>query len=201
MARIQPVPHAKRSPLLRLVNLFAKRQFGQEAENINILAHSPGLIVPYLMSSQMARARMELDRETRSLAMHLVAARNGCAWCLDFGLAQAVEAGVPLEKMVSVLDYATDPRFTPAQQAALAFADEVSGNRGHPSDERFAALKPYFSDREIVELTVSIALEEFFNRTNGPLGIESQHFCAMPAAFHARDTAAAPAGAEARMSP
>jgi AhpD family alkylhydroperoxidase len=181
--------------------MFAKRQFGQEAENLNVLAHSPGLIVPYLMGSRLAQAKTDLDLETKSLAMHLVAARNGCAWCIDFGLAQAVKDGVPMEKMVAVLDYATDPRFSPAQRAALAFADEVTENHGHASDERFNALKPHFSDREIVELTVSIAIEDFFNRTNGPLGIESQNFCAMPAAFQARDLEAAPVRLEAGTQP
>ncbi len=185
--------------MIRLINLFAKRQFGQEAENINVLAHSPGLIIPYLMSSQLAQAKTELDLETKALAMHLVAARNGCAWCIDFGLAQAVKAGVPMEKMVAVLDYATDPQFSPAQRAALTYADEITENHGHVSDESFAALKPHFSDREIVELTVSIAIEDFFNRTNGPLGIESQNFCAMPAAFKSPEAAAARVRLEAGM--
>ena len=199
MARVQPVPTSKRSPMLRVINKFAERQFGQEAENLNVLALSPGLIVPYLMSSRMSQVKTELDLETKSLAMHLAAARNGCAWCIDFGLARAVEEGVPMEKMVAVLDYATDPRFTPAQRAALAFADDILANHGHPSDERFEALKPHFSEREIVELTVSVALEVFFNYTNGPLGIESQNFCAMPAAFQSHDAAAAPVRMEARM--
>jgi alkylhydroperoxidase family enzyme len=44
-----------------------------------------------------------------------------------------------------------------------------------------ATLRQHFSEREIVELTAAIAAENFSNRFNVPLGIESQGFCAIPA--------------------
>lgn len=48
------------------------------------------------------------------------------------------------------------------------------------TDETFAALRGYFSDRQIVELTFAVAIENFFNRINAPLGIEAEGFCAVP---------------------
>jgi alkylhydroperoxidase family enzyme len=48
------------------------------------------------------------------------------------------------------------------------------------SDETFAELKKHLSEREILELTVAVATENFYNRLNAPLEIESQGFCAVP---------------------
>jgi alkylhydroperoxidase family enzyme len=84
---------------------------------------------------------------------------------------------------LAVLDYRTDDRFSAAERAALAYAETITDGNGQVPDAVFDALRPYFSDREIVELTVSIAIENFFNRINGPLGIEAQGFCALPATF------------------
>ncbi len=186
MTRIQPLERNQRSALLRLGNWLVRQRYGQEIGSLNTVARSPSMLLPYVMTSRLAQAKIQLPNETRALVMHLVAARNTCAWCIDFGLAESVKSGMSLEKLLAVPDYATDSRFSAAERAALAYADVITEGRGHVPDEVFNALKPHFSDREIVELTVSIALENFFNRINGPLGIESQGFCAMPGASRQR---------------
>ena len=109
--------------------------------------------------------------------MHLVAEINGCAWCMDFGLAMGMKQGIPAEKFAAVADYATSPLFSPAERAALAYAAAVTQTGAHVSDATFATLTQHFSEREIVELTAAIAAENFYNRFNAPLGIESQGFC------------------------
>ena len=38
-----------------------------------------------------------------------------------------------------------------------------------------------FSERELIELVVAVAMETFYNRLNSALGIESQGFCELPA--------------------
>jgi alkylhydroperoxidase family enzyme len=47
------------------------------------------------------------------------------------------------------------------------------------SDEVFRHLQRFYSDREIVEITLVNAIEHFYNLVNGPLGIESDGFCAV----------------------
>jgi AhpD family alkylhydroperoxidase len=170
---------------VRLCNVLVRRQFGRELDSVNIVARSPGLFIPYLLTSRLARGKTALSPTVRSLAMHLVAARNGCGWCMDFGLASAMKAGESPEKLLAVLDYRTDDRFSAAERAALAYAEAITDGTGYVPDEVFDALRPHFSEREIVELTIGVAIENFFNRINGPLGIEAQGFCALPATFSA----------------
>jgi alkylhydroperoxidase family enzyme len=44
-------------------------------------------------------------------------------------------------------------------------------------DEFYAQLAQHFDDAQIVELTASIAMENFRSKFNVPLQVESQGFC------------------------
>jgi AhpD family alkylhydroperoxidase len=112
--------------------------------------------------------------------MHLVARINRCEWCLDFGAALAARQSVDAAKLRAVHDHATSPLFSPAERAALAYAAEVTQVGARVSDTTFAALRAHFAEREIVELTVAVAAENFYNRLNAPLEVEAQGFCALP---------------------
>lgn len=168
------------------MNWLARRRYGQEIDSLKIVARAPSMLVPYVMAGQLGHAKTALAPEIRAEVMHLVASRNGCAWCIDFGLSTFVRVGVSLEKLQAVADYATDERFSEAERAALAYADVVTAGTGQVSDAVFDALRPHFSEREIVELTISIAIENFYNRINGPLQIDAQSFCTIPTVSRAR---------------
>ena len=191
MQRITPI-EGKRAPLLlKAFNWMSRRRFGQETLPLKILAHNPRFLVPYSAVTSLVQGKTELSPTIRSLAMHLVAEINGCAWCMDFGQAMGMKQGIPAEKFTAIGDYATAPVFTPAERAALAYAAEMTQTGARVSDATFSTLARYFSEREIVELTVAVAMENMFNRINAPLGIESQGFCALPdrAAVMARHAA------------
>jgi len=113
------------------------------------------------------------------LAMQLVGELNGCDWCIDYGRSLAGED--VREKILHVREFATHASFTDAERAALRYAYEATQVPVAVSDDTFAALRPHFSERQIVELTYAIAIESFFNRVNAPLGIEAEGFCAIPA--------------------
>jgi AhpD family alkylhydroperoxidase len=181
MERIAPV-EGKHAPLmLKALNWVSRRWLGQEATPTKILAHNPGFLLPSLTMSRFVQGKAALPPTIRPLVMHLVAEINGCSWCMDFGQAMGMKQGIPAEQFAAVADYATSPLFSPAERAALDYAAAVTQTGAHVSDATFATLKQHFADREIVELTVAIAAENFYNRFNAPLGIESQGFCAIPA--------------------
>ncbi|MCU1289541.1 MAG: hypothetical protein JWN60_1770 [Acidobacteria bacterium] len=60
-------------------------------------------------------------------------------------------------------------------KAAIEYAEEMSKTPVRVSDELFARLKKYFSDDQIVELTASIAYENYRARFNHALHIGSEH--------------------------
>ena len=182
MPRIHPVEGRQTPLLLRLLNWGTRRSLGHEVLPFKIIAHNPGFLWPYLLMSRFVQGKTELDPALRALAMHLVARINGCAWCIDFGAAQALRHGVTREKLAAVEDYATSPLFSPAERAALAFAAAVTQVGGRVPEAVFAELRRHLSERAIVELTVAVAAENFYNRINAPLELEAQSFCPVPLA-------------------
>jgi len=66
------------------------------------------------------------------------------------------------------------------ERLALEYADRVSATPVDVPDEFFETLQRLFSEREIVELTAHIAHESYNAKSNRPLRVEANNFCAIP---------------------
>jgi alkylhydroperoxidase family enzyme len=98
---------------------------------------------------------------------------------MDFGRMAALRQGVPAEKLDALAEHATSPLFTAAERGALGLAEAITRDV-HVADDVWDEARRYFSDRELIELVVAVAMETFYNRVNSALGIESQGFCELP---------------------
>ena len=179
MPRIQP---PSRQPFFgAVINTMLQKRFGKPFPALALLGHNPAYPLGYgFFSSIFGLGKTKLPRQTKLLATQLVAELNGCAFCADLGKRFAQDERQDFEKISHVLEFETNPIFSSAERAALQFAFEATQVTARVSDETFAALRQYFSEREILELTVAIASENFYNRLNAPLEIESQGLCAIP---------------------
>jgi len=99
---------------------------------------------------------------------------------MDINTAVGRKRGIPEDKLQAVDRYAEHPGFSPRERAALAWAEMVTISPNDITDEQFADLRRHFSDREIVELTVQAAFENFRARVNRALRIEDDGFAKMP---------------------
>lgn len=180
--RVTPLEGRAAPLLLRALNHLVRRRLGQELLPLKVLAHNPRFLLPYLATSAFSTGRVRLPAQTRGLAMALVAELNGCAWCVDFGRAIHGRTAAERERLALVRRYAGPEGqrlFTPAERAALAYAEAVTQLGARVADEVFAELRRHFSEREIVELTAAVAVENFYNRLNAALQVEAQGFCAV----------------------
>jgi len=126
-----------------------------------------------------------LDPLTRFLVTSWVAMVNHCTFCVDIGRAAAMMSKVDLAYLDALPDWRTSPLFDDRQRAALEFADEA--NRAIAvSDATFERARKHFSEREITELVILCAVENFYNRMNGALGIEEDGLCAIQQQRRAR---------------
>jgi alkylhydroperoxidase family enzyme len=91
-----------------------------------------------------------------------------------------------LEKVSEVLNWQDSKLFSPAERAALEYAERITYTDRQVDDALFAELKKHFTEAQIVELTAAIAMENFRSKFNPPLGIEAQGFCMVPTAASAR---------------
>lgn len=105
--------------------------------------------------------------------IHLVFLRvsqiNGCAHCIDKhsrDLGKTMSIGkitlVPVWDEVSHL-------FSDQERAALAWAEEVTRvSETHASDAAYAAASAAFAPKDLVDLTITIAAMNAFNRLGAP---------------------------------
>jgi AhpD family alkylhydroperoxidase len=91
---------------------------------------------------------------------------NGCAYCIDSHSRDLLKAGVPAEHLVLVSVWREAASlFTEQERAALGWAEAVTrlGDAG-VSDAAFQGAAASFSEKQLVDLTLTIALMNAYNR-------------------------------------
>lgn len=105
-----------------------------------------------------------------STLIHLVFLRvsqlNGCAHCIDIHTRDLLKEGVSVEKTVLIpVWHEAAYLFTEQERAALAWAEEVTlVSETHASDEAYAAAAAVFDEKDLVDLTLTIAAMNAINR-------------------------------------
>ena len=176
--RLEPIEKPK-GFMLRFIYWAAPRQFGKVPTNIKVLIAR----VPKSMKLVSALGKFEtkglrLDKELHYMLAMFVSGINGCGFCLDFGRMMAVKDGMSMAKFDALPAYRTSPLFSDKERAALAYAEESTRNK-QVSEGTFEELREYYSDTEIAEITILVALQNFENLLNIPLGIDSDGLCSI----------------------
>lgn len=83
-------------------------------------------------------------------------------------------------KLAELADWRNSRAFSELERAALELAERITHTGQKVDDALFERLKKLFSEKQIVELTAAIALENFRSKFNPALGIEAQGFCLLP---------------------
>lgn len=102
--------------------------------------------------------------------IHLVFLRvsqiNGCAHCIDLHTRDLIKEGMSVDKIVLVpVWHEAAYLFSDQERAALAWAEEVTRiSETHASDEAYAAASAVFGPKDLVDLTITIAAMNAFNR-------------------------------------
>lgn len=176
--RLKPIEHPP-TLKLRLVYWFSRRRLGKVITPLKVAyARVPAALPIGRAITDYLEGGCRLDPALRLLVQAHIAHLNHCGFCLDIGEALALRRGLDQAKLRATHAYATDPRFTERERAAIAYVDEATTNK-HVSDATFEKMRAHFSEEEIVEVTLLLAIEHYFNLLNLPLGIESDGLCAL----------------------
>lgn len=105
--------------------------------------------------------------------IHLVFLRvsqiNGCAHCIDMH-SRDLRKTMSIDKVTLVPVWDEVPHlFSDQERAALAWAEEVTRvSETHASDDAYANVSAAFSPKDLVDLTITIAAMNAFNRLGAP---------------------------------
>jgi alkylhydroperoxidase family enzyme len=176
--RLEPIERPK-GFMLRFIYWMAPRQFGKVPTTLKVIsARAPKTLGLISAMGKYEMKGIRLDKQTHYMIAMFVAGTNGCGFCLDFGRMMAVKDNMDLTKFNALSSYRTSSLFSVKERAALAYAEEVTRSK-HATDATFEELSRYYSDWEIVEITTLVALQNFENLLNIPLGIGSDGLCAI----------------------
>jgi AhpD family alkylhydroperoxidase len=90
---------------------------------------------------------------------------NGCAFCVDMHTTDARKGGETDRRLATVIAWRETPFFTDRERAALAWTEAVTlVSHEHVPDAVWDAVRPHFSDEELVDLTLLIAAINAWNR-------------------------------------
>jgi AhpD family alkylhydroperoxidase len=186
MARLAPAEPHGLDPVRRLSYAFAKRTYGRTLEPMRVIGRHRPLLAGYGMFALAGeRYSRAVDLELKNLAMLRSAQLVGCEWCLDFGSYLAHHAGTDESKLRELSRWRDSDLFGDRERVVLEYTEAMTRTPVEISDELFASLREHFDERQIVELTMIIASENLYSRSNWAFGIEGQGFsdgmyCARP---------------------
>jgi AhpD family alkylhydroperoxidase len=176
-----------------LVKMFTRRMLGEVPEPLGVMWHYPAVVKDLYGLGRKAEKWDKLDPDLKSYAHMAVASMVGCTWCLDFGYFQAHNEGLDEAKASEVPRWRESEVFTPLEREVMEYAEAMTHTPPQVTDEMSARLLEQLGAPAMVELTVWIALNNVWTRSNVAFGVESQGFSAACALSLAEPVQRAPA--------
>jgi AhpD family alkylhydroperoxidase len=135
-------------------------------QRINAFEKGQGAIKAMLgISTYLAKSTVE--KNLLHLMEYRVSQINGCAYCLDMHSKDLRHEGETEQRIYMISAWEETPLYTPRERAALAYAESVTNlGDGHVPDEIFAQVRNEFTDEELIDLTLAIAMINSWNRIN-----------------------------------
>lgn len=191
MARVRDVEiHEVPEDVRPVYERFA-RDYGPFLNQVKVFAHRPpalrhimGLLLDFADEAVLPKRYLEI-------ALVVVSKLNACEYCVIHHAPRLVEQGVSVEAVEHILD-GTVPGFDSVDHLVRDYAVKVTNDFNRVRDGMFDDLREHFTEEQIVELTLRIALCGFFNRFNDVLqiGVEESAMTDMLSTAAAKGAAA-----------
>lgn len=90
---------------------------------------------------------------------------NGCAYCIDMHWKDLRAMGESEQRLYGLDAWRESPYYTDRERAALEWTETVTRVADtHVRDDVYEAVRPHFSEKELVDLTLAVATINAWNR-------------------------------------
>ena len=136
------------------------------------MAHWPELLDAFGGLGATILQTGDIEPELKQLIALVSSRASGCNYCQAHTSHSAHRAGAAEAKIAAAFEFEQSPLFSDRERVALRFGwhAAMQPNATEPSD--FAALKQFFSEREVVEIVAVVSLFGFLNRWNDTMATE-----------------------------
>ena len=174
MARVKLIDEADHPELAELIGKIKGARGGRLINVYRLMLHSPKLASAWFEYNQAVRYGTELDGQSREIAVIRVAILNNVEYVQRaHGPTYALKEGLTPEQVAAIADWQPTKLFSDQQRALLAYTDAITQQINVP-DQVFADVRKYFSERQIVELTMLIGTYNMFTRVLQALKIDPE---------------------------
>ncbi|XZF16110.1 carboxymuconolactone decarboxylase family protein [Chitinophagaceae bacterium MMS25-I14] len=112
-------------------------------------------------------SKSSLEQRLLNLIYFRVSQINGCAYCLDMHAKDLRAEGETEQRLYMMDAWREAIVYTDRERAAFAWAEAVTRiNGGQVSEDVYQETRKYFSEEEIVDLTIATITINSYNRIN-----------------------------------
>ncbi|UJA20966.1 carboxymuconolactone decarboxylase family protein [Thermoleophilia bacterium SCSIO 60948] len=166
-------------PYGALVKRMGKKMGGGELpEGVGVMWHNRKVLNFGFGLGRKSDKWDACDDSLKAYASMAAAAKIGCEFCLDLHYFKVHNEGMDERKAREVPRWRESDVFTPLERDAMEYAEAMSATPPTVTDELSDRLLAQIGPAALVELAASIALMNFYSRSNVALGISAHGFAA-----------------------
>lgn len=165
-AAIKPVEPAGNDYLAEL-----EKKTGRPNAFYRMMAHKPEVLESFVPLYRAVTGPGAVERRLKELVYLAASYANECPYCTATHIAAGKRAGLTEEETRAV-QVEQDHNLADAERVAVQYARELT--RTAAADDTLDALYEHFSNEQIVEITLVVAMANFTNRFNNALGLQPE---------------------------
>jgi uncharacterized peroxidase-related enzyme len=170
MALVSYVANEGATETVRPIFEGLEKKLGAVPNVFRAMAHSPEMLQGFLaLNSTLPKTK--LDGKLRELAYIKTSELNGCDYCLHHHRTLGKKAGLNERQLHETAQFETSDAYDELQRDAMRYAEQVTRHI-NVEDSLMARLRTSLSDREIVELAMTVGIANFTNRVTETLKLE-----------------------------
>lgn len=175
--RIKAIEEADAPIMLKPLYIGFKKVVGKVGTSLKMMAHRPTIAWFSNILGLAIEKSGKVEQRVHLLAQLRAAQTVECPYCIDIIPALGKKRGILTDKEISAVSHYFDSDlFSIREKVVMEYAETISKTPVKVTDEMFQRLKNHYDEKQIVELTASIAFENYRARFNHALGIKSDNF-------------------------
>jgi alkylhydroperoxidase family enzyme len=181
VARVKMIKPDEADAATREVYDGVVKQWGRISNFSQVLAHQPAALAGWMLPNQSIRLdNVATDPEyvkIQQLVIIKTSALNRRAYCMSHNVPLGRKVGLSDAQIAAAQgdDYLRSPDLDDRQKAAVRWAEAVTQMTARDDDAAFAEMGKYFSEKQIVELTVFCGMWNYSNRLCEALHVDLEH--------------------------
>ncbi len=166
---VAPLAKAQAAPSVQPIFDKLTHVFGSMPSFFGVMARHPDALTHFLALYGAVIDKGSVEAKYKELAYLKTAQINGCQYCFRAHSASGKKNGVTEEQINSLTFFGRSNAFDEKEKAVLLYAERVTRGASAIRAGALQEIKQFFTDDQLVELTLTISIANFTNRFNDAL--------------------------------